>query len=51
LAEYGLNIADMVNKSRHDYAYTIVDIDGDIPAPVVDRILGIPDVLMARVIR
>lgn len=51
LAEYGLNISDMMNKSRQDYAYTIVDIDGDIPAPVVDQILAIPDVLMARVIR
>jgi len=51
LAEYGLNIADMMNKSRGEYAYTIVDIDGDIPGAVVERVLSIPDVLMARVIR
>ena len=51
LAEYGLNIADMMNKSRGEYAYTIVDIDGDIPGAVVERIMAIPDVLMARVIR
>lgn len=51
LAEYGLNIADMMNKSRGEYAYTIVDIDGDIPGAVVERVLAIPGVLMARVIR
>jgi D-3-phosphoglycerate dehydrogenase len=51
LAQFGLNITNMVNKSRQDYAYTIVDVDGDFPGAVVERILAIPDVLMARVIR
>ncbi len=50
LAESGLNIADLLNKSRGDLAYTLVDVDGEIPASVVTKILAIDGVLSARVI-
>ena len=30
LSNYNLNIADMVNRSRGDYAYTMIDIDNNI---------------------
>ncbi|MBK8459611.1 MAG: phosphoglycerate dehydrogenase [Micropruina sp.] len=50
LAAAGLNISDLLNKSRADLAYTLIDIEGDVPAAVLDQITGISGVLSARVI-
>lgn len=48
LAGAGLNIADLLNKSHGELAYTIVDLDADVPAAVVDEIRGIEGVLRVR---
>jgi len=48
LAGAGLNIADLLNKSRGDLAYTLIDTDAPIPAPVLARLRAIPGVLAAR---
>jgi len=45
-----LNIHDMVNMSRGDLAYTVVDLDGAVPAAVVEQVASIQGVLMARLI-
>jgi D-3-phosphoglycerate dehydrogenase len=45
-----LNIHDMVNSSRGDLAYTVVDCDAPIPADVVKQISKIKGVLMARLL-
>ncbi|HKQ30194.1 MAG TPA: phosphoglycerate dehydrogenase [Burkholderiales bacterium] len=45
-----LNIHDMVNMSRGDLAYTVVDLDNPIPESVVKHICAIKGVLMARLI-
>jgi D-3-phosphoglycerate dehydrogenase / 2-oxoglutarate reductase len=50
LADAGLNIADLLNKSKGELAYTLVDIDGKVPAGLVDRIASIPGVLGARAV-
>ncbi len=50
VAESGLNIHDMINQSRGDIAYTIVDIDSEIPDAVVDRIKQLDGVMIARVV-
>lgn len=50
LGEAGLNIADLVNSSRGELAYTLVDVDGEIPASLVDRLRAVPGVLHARVL-
>jgi D-3-phosphoglycerate dehydrogenase len=50
LAEVKLNIADLLNKSRGEYAYTLIDSDGAVDAAVIDRIRGIGGVLSARVV-
>ena len=50
LARRNLNIADLLNKSRGDLAYTLVDVDTAIPQTVVDEIAVIPGVLSTRVI-
>jgi D-3-phosphoglycerate dehydrogenase len=50
LATAGFNIADLLNKSRGELAYTIVDVEGAVPATLVDEIRGIQGVLSARLI-
>lgn len=50
LAAGGLNISDLLNKSRGELAYTLVDVDGPIPDAIVESIAGIKGVLSMRVI-
>ncbi|RLA08147.1 MAG: 3-phosphoglycerate dehydrogenase [Gammaproteobacteria bacterium] len=50
LAEAGLNIIDMLNKSRGDLAYTLVDTDGKLPDEVAQKIRDIDGVLSVRMI-
>lgn len=50
VAEAGLNIADLLNKSRGELAYTLVDVDGEVPEALLGRIRQIEGVLSARVI-
>jgi D-3-phosphoglycerate dehydrogenase len=50
LANAGLNIVDMLNKSRGDIAYTVVDVDQEIPQSIVDEIAAIDGVLAVRAI-
>lgn len=49
LAEANLNIIDMLNKSRGDLAYTLADVDKEIPQGVLDKIAAIIGVLAVRV--
>jgi D-3-phosphoglycerate dehydrogenase len=48
LAKHNLNIADLLNKSRGDIAYTLVDVDGAVPAEVCSEISAIQGVLSIR---
>ena len=48
MAIAGLNIATMTNKSRKDLAYTLVDVDTDVPDSVIKAIGDIDGVLMVR---
>ena len=50
VADAGLNIHNMVNKSKGDIAYTLVDLDSAMPQAVIDKIAGIKGVLMVRAI-
>jgi D-3-phosphoglycerate dehydrogenase len=50
LAEAGLNISDLLNKSKGDVAYTLIDIDGQVPAGLVARIAEIQGVLCVRAV-
>ena len=50
MAQAGLNIRNMMNKSKGDVAYTLVDVDSEVPAKVVDSIAGINGVLAVRYI-
>ena len=50
VAASGLNIADLLNKSRGGLAYTLVDVEGEVPDTLMAQIRGIDGVLSARVI-
>lgn len=50
LAKEKLNISLMTNKSRKEYAYTMMDVDGDVSRAVIDELSGIEGVLKVRVI-
>jgi len=48
MAKANLNIHTMVNKSRGEMAYTLVDVDSAVPPEVIDSIARIEGVLAVR---
>jgi D-3-phosphoglycerate dehydrogenase / 2-oxoglutarate reductase len=50
LAMHRINIADLLNKSRGEYAYTLIDADGALGAEVLEEIRAIAGVLSARIL-
>jgi D-3-phosphoglycerate dehydrogenase len=50
MAQAGLNIHNMVNKSKGEMAYTLVDLDSAAAPEVVSRIARIPGVLSVRIV-
>jgi D-3-phosphoglycerate dehydrogenase / 2-oxoglutarate reductase len=48
LAQAGLNIENMLNKSRGEMAYTLVDVDRPVPTPTLQALRGIGGVLAVR---
>jgi D-3-phosphoglycerate dehydrogenase len=50
LAGEGINIADLLNKSRGEYAYTLIDVEGPVAESLLGRIRGIEGVLSARLL-
>lgn len=51
LGDAGINIADMTNKSRGDYAYTLLDLDHAVTAEVKAALEAVDAVLKVRVIK
>lgn len=49
--EAGVNISDMTNKSRNDYAYSLFDIDVNIDASVVEKLSAVDGVIRVRVVK
>ena len=50
LAGAKLNIADLLNKSRGDLAYTLIDTDAEVPPAVMEQLRSIDGVLAARLV-
>ena len=50
LSRDGINVENLSNKSRGDYASTIVDAGSVVDQKVLDHIAQIPGVLRMRVI-
>lgn len=51
MADANLNIHDMINQSRGEIAYTIVDLDSKIPETVVETIRQLDGIMIARAIQ
>jgi len=50
LAGQKINIADLLNKSRGEIAYTLIDVDGEVSAGLLVAIRAIHGVLSARIV-
>ncbi len=51
VAEENVNIENMINRSRGNYAYTVVEIIGAIPDSVLDKLAAIDSIIKIRVIK
>ena len=49
-ADNKLNIADMINKSKGNLAYNIIDLEGDINTDLVKKINSIDGIVAVRVL-
>ncbi len=47
----GLNIENMVNASKKDYAYTMLDINGDVSDEVAEKMCGVEGIIKVRIIK
>ena len=48
VAEEGLNIENMLNRSRKEYAYTIIELNGVVPSAALEKIEKIDGILRVR---
>ena len=51
VGEEGVNISDLLNKSRGDYAYTLIDVDSASDASLADKLLKIEGIIKVRVVK
>lgn len=49
--DQGINISNMVNKSKGDYAYTLIDVDSTANDDIIAKLNAIDDVIRVRVIK
>lgn len=51
LAKENLNISDMLNKSKGNYAYTLIDVDSEVSEKLIKDITSIQEVIRVRIIK
>lgn len=51
MAASDINIAEMVNKSKGDYAYTLLDLDSEVTDAAIGKIKSVEGVIKVRVIK
>ena len=51
LGEADINVSDMTNKAKGDYAYALIDVDSQITDEVLKKLQAIDDVLRVRVVK
>lgn len=51
LGDHEINIADMINKSKKDWAYTIIDVESTINEDIIKELQTIDGVVKVRVIK
>ena len=47
----GLNISDMVNKSKGDYAYSLIDVEAPATQELYNKLKEIDGVIKVRIIK
>jgi D-3-phosphoglycerate dehydrogenase len=50
LANENINIMDMVNHHRDDYAYNIIDTEQKIPQVAIERIVMVEGIIRVRLL-
>ena len=50
LGDASINIVDLTNKSHADVAYTLIDVSGEVPAEIVEKLRAVEGVLSVRII-
>ena len=51
LGAAGMNISDMTNKSKGDYAYTLIDLEDTVTDEIVKKLSKVDGVIRVRVVR
>lgn len=51
LSKDGVNVENMTNKSKGEYAYTVVDVNADIGKDIIEKIQDIKGILRVRLIK
>ena len=51
LADADVNVSDMTNKGKGDYAYSLIDVDSPVTEDVVEKLKAIDGVLKVRIIK
>lgn len=51
ISAHNINIENMINRSRGDYAYTIIELIGEVPADVTDKISSLEGVYRINIIK
>ena len=51
LGDANVNVSDMTNKTRGDYAYSLIDVDSEVTSDVIEKLNAIPDVIRVRVVK
>ena len=51
LGDADVNVADMTNKGRGDYAYSLIDVDTPVSEEVVEKLKAIDGVIKVRIIK
>lgn len=49
--DIGINISDMVNKSKGEYAYTMLDVESPVTDAIVEKLKAIEGVIRVRVVK
>ncbi|MCR4869039.1 MAG: 3-phosphoglycerate dehydrogenase, partial [Lachnospiraceae bacterium] len=51
LGDANINVADMTNKSRGEYAYALLDVDSPVSAEVAEKLEAVDGVIRVRIVK
>jgi len=49
--DQGINISDMMNKSKREYAYTMLDVESEVTSEIVEKLSRMDGVIRVRVVK